>query len=274
MRHAGHSPSRDRIIGALLLVLFTPLLYAQDGKDLDAYKFRISANWYFVHPTGSIQGKDNSGTFDLNKDFHFTDYSTFSGSLDWRFARKHHLTFTTSPISFSRTATLNRTVQFSGRTFDVNTQATAEINYLSFAPGYQYDLIRRNHGYVAIAAQVNFLSTEASITATSTVNGQTTTRRASQSLLAPIPILGPHIRWYPLSNSNRLSFDGSIHGMYFFGYGNFVSADGSMGIGLTHHLNLKLGYQMGSRFDIHGVSDQLGVRLTEKGPLAGLEFSW
>jgi hypothetical protein len=62
--------------------------------------------------------------------------------------------------------------------------------------------------------------------------------------------------------------------MYFFGYGSFASAHASLGIGITHGLALRGGYQMGSRLSIHGASNQIGLRLTTTGPTAGLEYSW
>jgi len=63
-----------------------------------------------------------------------------------------------------------------------------------------------------------------------------------------------------------------VRGMYFFGYGDFVAARGSVGVGITKHLSLHAGYQMGSRLSIHGTSDQIAIRLTQKGPTAGIEI--
>ena len=98
-------------------------------------------------------------------------------------------------------------------------------------------------------------------------------RSSSGSFLAPLPVVGPHVRWYPV-DSERLSLEGYVNGMYFFGYGDFYSARGLAGIGLSHHWKGIAGYQMGTRLSIHGGSNNIGIRLTQKGPVVGLEGSW
>jgi hypothetical protein len=62
--------------------------------------------------------------------------------------------------------------------------------------------------------------------------------------------------------------------MSFFGYGNFVAARGSVNVGLTQHLKFQAGYQLGSRLSVHGTNDQIAVEITQKGPTAGLEYSF
>jgi hypothetical protein len=263
-----------RALIALFFCLATlPLARAAEGEDLDVYKFRTTALWWFSRPTGSFSGKANSGTFDLQRDFGFGDYSTFSGIADWRFKRKHHLLFGVSPVVSSRRATLGRTIEFQAVTYDLGTEVTADIKSLAFAPGYQYDIIRRNRISLSIATQVYLLNTSADLSGTVTVNGQAAKRTASGSFFAPLPIVGPRIRWYPL-HSGRLATEGSFQGMSFFGYGNFMTARGSAGISLSRNLRLSLGYQMGTRLRIDTGTNEIGIRLTQKGPVAGLEASW
>ncbi len=257
----------------LLSVATETLAQAEKGGDLDVYKFRASAVWFFSRPTGYFTGKDNSGTFDLSRDFGFGDYSTFTGIGDWRFKRKHHLLFSISPITSSRRVTLSRTIEFQGLTYDIGTQTSAEIKSLAFAPGYQYDIIRRNRISLSIATQVYLIRTSADLSGTVTVNGQPVTQKASGSIFAPLPIVGPRVRWYP-SHSGRLALDGSFQAMSFFGDGNFMTARGSGDISLSQHYRLTLGYQMGTRVRIDTGTNDIGIRLTQKGPIAGLEASW
>jgi hypothetical protein len=68
--------------------------------------------------------------------------------------------------------------------------------------------------------------------------------------------------------------EGSVRGLSFFGYGNFVTARANVGVGVTDHLAIRAGYEMGSRLSIHGTSDQIAINLTHKGPTAGIEYSW
>ena len=250
-----------------------PLASASDGEDLDAYKHRVTAAWWFSAPTGSFTGKANSGTFDLNRDFGFGSYSTFTGTADWRFKRKHHLLFGVSPVVSSRRTTLSRTIEFQGETYDVGTSVEAQIKSLAFAPGYQYDIIRRNRFVLSLVTQVFLLKTSADLKGTVTVNGQSQVRTSSGSIFAPLPILGPRIRWYPL-RSGRLAVDGSFQGLSFFGYGYFLTAKGSGDIALSRRWRLNLGYQMGTRLKINDDNNRIGVKLTQKGPTVGVEGSW
>ena len=264
---------RQALVTALLLFALFPLARAANGDDLDAYRWRASAVWWFSHPTGSFTGKANSGTFDLNRDFRFGDYSTFSATSDWRFKRKHHLLFGATPVTSSRTLTLGRTIEFQGVTYNLGTTASAEIKSLAFSPGYQYDIIRRNRIVLSFATQVYLLYTRAKLSGTASVNGQSQARVASGSFFAPLPVLGPRIRWYPM-HKGRLAVDGAYQGMSFFGYGNFMSARGSGDILLTRRLRVNLGYQMATRLRIDTGTNEIGIRLTQKGPIAGFEASW
>jgi hypothetical protein len=102
--------------------------------------------------------------------------------------------------------------------------------------------------------------------------GVTTSRSASKSVFFPLPTGGPNFRYYLVPS--RLYVDGQISGMYFFGYGSFIAASGVLGYSIGHHLNLRGGYLLGSRADIHGTSSRLGLTLTQKGPVVGLEGRW
>ena len=258
----------------IFLVGVVSLGYAQGGQDLDNQKLRVEGDAWFSQPSGFFGARNSNNYFDINRDFGFGSYVTFSGKIDYRFARKHHLLFGITPVSASRTVTLNRTIDFQGQEFAVGAQVIADLKSLNLAPGYQYDIIRRNHGFLGLAVDLNLLDTKASLKLEGSVNGQNGAVSASKSLLAPLPALGPSARWYPLHNSNRLSLDGSVTGMSFFGYGNFVAAHGNLGVGLTKNLALRGGYELGSRLSIHGSSSEIAIRRTQKGPTAGLEYSW
>ena len=126
---------------------------------------------------------------------------------------------------------------------------------------------------VSFATQVYLMSTSADLTGTATVNGQSQSKTASGSIFAPLPVLGPRVRWYPL-HSGRLAVDGGFQGMSFFGYGYFMSARGTGEVALSRHWRLSLGYQMGTRLKINDDTNRIGVRLTQKGPIVGFEVSW
>jgi hypothetical protein len=179
-----------------------------EGDDLDAYKWRVAAFWWFSKPSGFYQGTADLSRIDLQRDF--GSCSTFSGNVDWRFKRKHHLLLGVSPVESTKNTTLDRTITFQGETYDIGTKVSADIRSFSFAPGYQYDFIRRNWGYVALATQINLLDTKASLSGEVTVNGQTASRTASGSVFAPLPVLGTRARCYLMPNSSRIALDGLV----------------------------------------------------------------
>ena len=250
------------------------LCSAAPAQELGAYKWQVDAAWWFSNPTGSVHGANNSGSFDLARDFGFGSYSTFSGKIDWHFKPKHHLTLRIAPVTSERTRTLTTQIEFQGVTFDVGTSVTADINTFSIAPGYEYDFIRRDHGYLGGVVQFNIINTTASLKGIGSINNVSATRTASGSIVAPLPNIGPVGRWYPLHDSDRLALDGYVQGMYFFGYGDFITARGIAVVKLHSHWNLLAGYEMGTNLSIHGSTNNIGLRLTQKGPVAGLEASW
>jgi hypothetical protein len=258
----------------LSLFFALPVLHAQEKTDLDNYKWRVTGMWWFSHPDGSFRAAGDQLTWDLNKDFGFGNYSTFTGEVDWHFKRKHHLLFSTSPIYSSKTATMTRDITFEGVTYHTGASVTADLNSLTFSPGYQYDFIRRRQGYLALVVSIHLLDTQGKLTGIGTVNNISATRTASASTFDPLPVLGPEGRWYPIHDSNRFSLDGGFQGMYFFGYGNFMFARATAQVKLHRNLDLKAGYQMGTRLSIQGTNDHIGLRLTQLGPVAGLEASW
>jgi hypothetical protein len=260
-------------IAALVLVLAVPARTQQ--SDFDSYKVRLSGFWTYSNPSGSLEGSADTGTINLQQDLGFNSYSTFVGKFDWKFTRKNHLYFVATPFNSSRQIVLDRTIDFQGQTFVGGATIQSSLKSNLYAPGYQYDIIRRKRGHLGIAVQVDLFDASAKISAAAqNINGGQS-QTATGSLLAPIPVAGPEFRLY-LTNSPKLFVEGNVYGMYFGGYGNFVSTADTVGWTLTKHLSINAGYQLGSRLVVtnNASSDRIGLRLTQKGALAGVEFSF
>ena len=266
--------SRKTLITFLFFLFALAMARAQGAGDLDNYRWRVDGSWWLTHPTGYFGLNGSNNYVNFNQDFGFQNNSTFTGKIDYRFRRKHHLLLNITPIYESRTATLSRTIEFQGQTYNIGAEATANLRTWNVAPGYEYDIIRRDHGFLGLEVDVNLIDTRGALSAAASLNGQQAAASSSKSLFAPLPAVGPIFRWYPLRDSNRLSIDGSVRGMPFFGYGNYLQGQGEVNIGLTKHLMLHGGYQLGSRVSIHGSADQIAVKLTHAGPVAGLEYSF
>jgi len=260
------------------LAVLAPRSQAQSNEEFDSYKLRISGFWVYSSPSGTLQGSSDNDQIDLEKDLGFSNYSTFAGKVDWKFTHKNHLYFVGAAFNSSRQTVLNRTITFQGQTFQAGAVVQSSLDSPMYGVGYQYDILRRRRGHLGIGAQVNFFDAHASIRADAQVTGggiHQAAASASASLLAPIPVAGPEARFY-LTNSPRWFIEGNIYGMYFFGYGNFVSSAGSVGYTVNRHLSLNAGYQLGSRLVVNNdsSSDRIGLKLTQRGPVAGLEVSF
>ena len=181
--------------------------------------------------------------------------------------------FLSVPFYTSQQTTLVRDITFKGQTFEAGTSVNSYLHALLIAPGYQYDIIRRKRGHIGLGVQFDLFNTSAKITQTGQTGGGGETLSAKGSLLAPIPVAGPEFRLY-LTNSPRLFVEGNVYGMYFFGYGNFVSTSDAIGLSLTKHVSLNAGYQLGSRLVVTDTTDRVGIHLTQKGPIAGMEISF
>ncbi len=214
---------------ALFALMALPLAHAsdkdKDNEDLDSYKLRFDLYWFYSQPSGSFtsSGANGLGSFDLQKDIGFNSYSTFSGKVDWKFTRKNHLYFVATDFVQSKNFTADRTIVFQGQTFNTGASAAANLDVRILIPGYQYDIFRRRRWNLGVQAQLDIFDVTGSLSAQAQINNGVPQSAAVSSgrVRAPLPVAGPHLRFYPWS---RLYVDANVLGMYFFGYGNFVSS--------------------------------------------------
>ncbi|MGB8478496.1 MAG: hypothetical protein WCE63_06600 [Acidobacteriaceae bacterium] len=275
-RSIANSLRRAIPVALFLLLCFAPALSAQKHEDFDQYRLRLDGGWFYSTPSGTIQGKGDTVPVDFQKDLGFNSYSTFGTGLDWKFTRKNHFYLDFSRFNSSNQKILARTITFQGQTFEVGLQTQSQLDALFISPGYQYDIIRRKRGHIGLGIHFNMFDTSAKISAAAQVTGdgtQSAARSASGSFWAPIPVAGPQYRLY-LTNSPRLFVEGDVYGMYFFGYGNYVSLEDSIGYSVGKHVSLKAGYALASRLIVNAQTNRIGIHMTQKGATAGLEFSF
>jgi hypothetical protein len=260
----------------VFLATSTSTLWAQENQDLDAYTVRLTGFWFYSQPFGSFHGTGSQGRFDLQGDAKFNSYSTPAGRIEWKFTRKNHLYFGSIPLDQTRNVMLTRTVFFQGQTFGAGLSAEARLQNYFLTAGYQYDIIRRKQGHFGIVAQLDLMYIKGSLQAAAqTLNGTLHAAQSSSATLrAPLPVIGPDFRYYLIPNSSRLFVAGDVLGMYLFGYGNFVSSVGTLGLSLNKNFSLQGGYQLSSRLAIKAKTDRIGLDLTQRGAVAGLEVSF
>ena len=262
----------------LCVIAIVPKLSAQSTEEFDSYKIRFEGDWVYSTPSGSLEGsaETDAHSIDLEKDLHFNNYSTFYGMLDWKFTHKNHVFVFGSRLTSSQETVLTRTITFQGQTFEAGLTTKSSLDSPAYGFGYQYDIIRRRRGHLGLGVRINVFDTTASLNAAAQVTGDGVHHAAvsaSESQVLPIPVAGPQFRWY-VTDSPRVFVEGQVYGMYFFGYGNYVSTWGDLGFTITRHLNAKAGYQLGSRLVVNRSTStsRIGLNLTEKGPTVGVEF--
>jgi hypothetical protein len=255
--------------------------FGAPGDELDNAKWKVQANAWLSQPSGNFKDNSNAGTgnFDLQRDFGFGDYVTFSGQVNWRFKRKHHLLLSAEPVVSSRTTTIERTIEWQGETYNVGATVKAHVGSLILTPGYQYDFFRRRTWNLGLLVNLNLIYTDASLGLAGSATGggggsASGSMEKTGRLFAPLPAIGPSFRWYPVPKWGPWYIDGNATAMSFFGYGNFYSANGMVGVPFRQHWDIRAGYLLGSRLKITGSSDQIGVRLTQKGAVAGVIYRW
>lgn len=259
---------------------FVPQLHAQRAKaeneEFDAYRVQIDTLWFDAKPSGTFEGTTGRGSFDLQRDIHFISYTSFTGTVDWRITRKNHFLFGFIPLDRTKHLVVNRPITFQGQTYDLGLNAAARLKTNAFAFAYQYDILRRRRGSLGIRAQMDLFDIQGTLSSAAQItNGTLHVSQSSQgSLRAPIPVAGPTGRFYLIPNSSRLFVTGQLLGMYFFGYGNFLSTFDTLGFTVTRHFSIRGGYQLAQRLSITTTSKRIGLNLTQKGPAAGFEFSF
>jgi hypothetical protein len=258
----------------IALAIYVPFMSSNllAQEDAEAYKMKIGGQFWYATPTATLAGSSAQVPISFDKSLGFQTYSTFNSGVDWHFKRKHHLLFIVSPNETTHTTVLNQTITFRNQTFQAGSSVSSTLRTYSYAPGYRYDIIHRRRGHLGIDAQINLLDIKATITGIAQQSSGQTSAGASGSVFAPLPVFGPEGRAY--FAKNRLYIDGNLKGMYFFGYGNFISAGATVGVSLSRHADFIAGYQMGSHLAINGTTDRVSVRLTQRGPTAGLAFTF
>jgi len=272
----------------LLLILafgILPALRAADKKpqtDGDPYKFKIQGDYWRDTPSITIKGNDTVGErpIDFDKEFGFDTLGTYDFLADWHITHKQHLMFAATRYTQSKTRAITRDITFRGVTYKTGSVVDAEITNQVWAPAYQYDIMRNERGHLGIPIQINMLDISTELNGQGTIIDPNTGNSVSGqysskgSVFAFIPVAGPEAKYLFIRNSNKYYVEGFVKGMYFFGYGNYVSTRGDFGVNFWKGLEANVGYQMGSRLAIHGTDERLDIRFTQRGLVAGLGYKW
>ena len=103
---------------------------------------------------------------------------------------KHKFRFSYIAIRYDEEATLQRTVTFGGRTFNVGLPATADLRWDLYRIGYEWDFVARDRGFVGVVAELKHNKVSADLAALAVGS-------EFYEATAPVPGIGIVGRGYP-----------------------------------------------------------------------------
>lgn len=104
--------------------------------------------------------------------------------------RSHKLRVSYVSVQYDEDTTLQRTIVFQGRTFEVNVPASTDIKWDLWRFGYEWDFVSRERGFFGVIAEVKYNQVEASI------DSPALTSAATTDTTAPVPTIGVIGRGY------------------------------------------------------------------------------
>jgi hypothetical protein len=167
-------PYRPVTFAVLLLLLASAPAFAQfdapsplaPGED-----FRIELGAMFWSPTPELAINSNDleaigiSEVDFVQEFEIEEKRFTEYRVTLKPGRKHKIRFQYVPISYSEDATLQRTIEFGGRTFNVGVQAAAEVEWNLWRFGYEWDFISRTAGFLGLIGELKYNTVRAQIDA-------------------------------------------------------------------------------------------------------------
>jgi hypothetical protein len=106
------------------------------------------------------------------------------------FGRNHKFRLSYVKFNYDADTVIRRAFTFQGRTFTVNTPATADIEWDLWTFGYEWDFISRERGFVGVIADLKYNKIQASI------DSPALRSTAATDTTAPVPTIGVTGRAY------------------------------------------------------------------------------
>ncbi len=236
------------------------------SESPENFRLEVTGSAWILNTGGKIQA--NGSPVDLVNDLGAQQQKpTFYGQLVFKPGQRHRIVIEGTPFDVQGTNTVNRTVTYRNRVFNVSQtlQSTANLTY--FFGGYQYDVLSGPMGHLGFSAGAAYLS------ATGTIQALQINTVASKSQAIGLPLAGAEFRIFPIRGHRIFEIDGGMRGMGFGGYGHYVQANGNAGIGLGP-ITVQAGYRAVNT-DLHRDSNGgSGLSARLQGPIFSLMYRW
>lgn len=255
-----HNTFRNGIAGAIFLVFIT-------GMAVPACALELGARGSYWFPTMKATLKAGSSGTEINAkdDLGIGDGNTYSVEA-FTGIGNHHLTLSYTPLDYSGSKNVSKTINFNGKNYVVGTDVNTNLRLKMFDAEYRYDLLNFENilaGFsINLIGKIKYLDGEAKMN--STVAGE-----QKQTFGVPIPMIGAglHVGLIAKLLEARAQAAG-------IGYsGNyFIDALADVAVTPFPFTRLSAGYRY-MKIKIDNVSDTYGD-LDFFGPYVGLTIVW
>ncbi len=260
--------NRSNCAGFLIALTLNLACYGQSfhgSEDPETFKIEITAGGWLVNSGGQIQA--SGAPIDLVNDLGvFQEKGTFYSQFVFKPGRKHRIVVEGTPFRLNGLNTVDRTIEYRGRTFTVSqtVQSSATLDYLFV--GYQYDVLSGPKGHLGFSVGGAYLNATGNLSA-----AQTTT---SKSQTIGLPLAGVDFRVFPIPHHKILDIEGGIRGMAFSDYGYYAEATASGGLNFGAFAVLA-GYRaVNTSIYVNNSSGPNGLTARLKGPIFSGVFRW
>jgi hypothetical protein len=206
--HAWRSLRRSALIGILVVLAGLVPTIARAQYNAPRLSEQAIGERYHVELSGTLWNPTLTGVVS-SEQFGIPgsslDFTTDLGFQQTRFkdlrmvlrpAKKHRFRFQNTPIEYTATSTLHRTITYNGISFPASLPVSSEFSWKVWRFGYEYDFAYMKRGFVGVLLEGRYTQFTSSLQSTSPllVASEFTTAKA------PLPAIGVVGRGYVAPN--------------------------------------------------------------------------
>ncbi len=254
------------ILAFLQTIAVSDVLGQEDLEQESTQKIEFEARYWWPQLSGSVKAVSNdvgSGV-DFKDDLGMGNEAIPEGRVTWHTGPNSWLRLSYLQASYDGENTLERTIDFNGRTFTLGTTVESDADLKYGILGWAWQFINLADGKIKLGTllEVSVVSEDCSIQGTGGLP------EADTSLTAPVPAIGGALTvapWEWIEGSLNLS------GLPLGKYGHTLNVEGGLNFILMKNVSVLCGYRYAD-LDVEDDLDFIKVRLSGPFVAAMLRF--
>ncbi len=227
----------------------------------EKYGYEFTASYWPVTPSGNVLTHGERTDFRSDLGIRNRGLPMFAAVI--KTAERHGFTVEFVPYRFDCENTLTKNFRFGGRTYSAQEKIHSEASINYFFGGYQYDLVRRDRGYLELVAGVAYFG--ASVDVQRQQFGSATEDRK-----LPLPIAGVKFRIFPF-HGDTFNINGEVKGMSYGGFGRYIQPNVNATLAVSRHVRLQAGFNLVDA-DAHTSDELKGFKMRFAGPIFSVQL--